>query len=537
MQEIDMFRKNKKHLQASLISSVHQLPEKQRQRLEQSWAGVFYREVFSRIDETPFEVLYADIPSRPNVAVNVLVGLEFLKSGMGWSDEELYDAFLYNVQVRYALGYDELGQGEFELRTLYYFRERLNRHMQEAGENLLAKAFEQVTDEQVAAFKLKTGIQRMDSTQVASNIREWDRLQLLVVVLQRVYRILSASDQDIYAERFEPYVKGSAGHYTYRLKKGDFFPHLQKIGEFIQQLLVELKGCYQDQPVYQMLERVFNEHYRVEAQGLKGRLDNELDPHRLLSPDDFEATLRGRRHATYRGYVANLTETCDPDNPMQLITKLQVDSNNVDDPQLLLAVLPDLQKRTDLETLYTDGGFGSSDVDLAMITHQVEHIPTGIRGRKANSDKLSLADFEITMVGANPPTHIRCPQGQTVKVELAHSKLACAADFDLGICSQCPFGQNEHCLTSKPVRKTLLSRHLYFTLDEARVAKRRQRVRTVSKEEHNLRAAIEATCRAIKCRFPQGKFPVRGLFRMTCMLIGSAALNNVRQINRYMVAT
>jgi hypothetical protein len=240
---------------------------------------------------------------------------------------------------------------------------------------------------------------------------------------------------------------------------------------------------------------------------------------------------------TYQGYVTNLTETCDPDNPMQLITKVQVDSNNVDDPQLLLEVLPDLTKRTHLETLYTDGGFGSPDVDLAMNSHQVEHIPTGIRGPKVNTDKLSLADFEITMVGANPPTQIQCPQGQVVKVELTPSKLACAADFDLHVCSQCPFGQNEHCPTTKPIRKSLLFRHLYFSIQDARLAKRRQRVRAVSKEEHNLRAAIEATCRAIKCRFPQGKFPVRGLFRMTCMLIGSSALYNVRQINRYLVST
>jgi hypothetical protein len=532
-----MFRRNKKHTQPLLISSVQQLPEKQRQRLEQSWAGVFYREVFSRIEEKAFEVLYADIPSRPNVAVNVLVGLEFLKSGMGWSDEEMYDAFLYNVQVRYALGYDELGEGEFDLRTLYYFRERLNRHMQSKGENLLAKAFEQVTDEQMVAFKLKAGIQRMDSTQVASNIREWDRLQLLVVVLQRVYRILSESEQGVYAERFEPYVKGTAGQYTYRLKKGDFFPHLQKIGEFMQQLLMELKSGYQDQPVYQMLERVFHEHYRVEAQGLKGLSDNELDPHRLLSPDDFEATLRGRRHMTYQGYVTNLTETCDPENPMQLITKVQVASNNVDDPKLLLEALPDLLKRTGLNTLYTDGGFGSPDVDLAMSTHRIEHIPTGIRGPKANPEKLSLADFEFDMIGADPPTQIRCPQGQAVKVQLTQSKSACAADFDLRICSQCPFGQNEQCLTYKPVRKSVLFRHLNIALSDARLAKRRQRVRAVLKEEHNLRAAIEATCRTIKCRFPQGKFPVRGLFRMTCMLVGSAALNNVRQINRYLLST
>ena len=59
-----------------------------------------------------------DIPSRPNVPVNVLVSLDALKAGHGWSDEELYDHFLYDLQVRYALGYAGLSDGDFELRTL-----------------------------------------------------------------------------------------------------------------------------------------------------------------------------------------------------------------------------------------------------------------------------------------------------------------------------------------------------------------------------------------------------------------------------------
>lgn len=63
--------------------------------------------------------------------------------------------------------------------------------MQETGINLIEKAFEQVTDEQTEAFQLKTGKLRMDSTQIASNIREMSRLQLLVEVLQRVQRMLN----------------------------------------------------------------------------------------------------------------------------------------------------------------------------------------------------------------------------------------------------------------------------------------------------------------------------------------------------------
>ena len=175
-----MFRKNSRHLQIPLTSHVDELPDFLRERLRNSWAETFYREFFCRLDEQPFAVLYAEEPSRPNVSVNVLVGLEFLKAANGWTDEEMYNEFCYNVQVRYALGYRQLGEGYFDLRTLYYFRERLARHLQERGENLLEQAFEQVTDEQLQAFCLKSGNQRMDSTLLASNIRQMGRLQLLV---------------------------------------------------------------------------------------------------------------------------------------------------------------------------------------------------------------------------------------------------------------------------------------------------------------------------------------------------------------------
>jgi len=52
-------------------------------------------------------------------------------------------------------GYRQLGEGYFDLRALYYFCERLSRHMQETGVNLLDQAFDQVIDKQIAAFQLK----------------------------------------------------------------------------------------------------------------------------------------------------------------------------------------------------------------------------------------------------------------------------------------------------------------------------------------------------------------------------------------------
>jgi len=71
---------------------------------------------------------------------------------------------------------DRLGDGDFEIRTLYYFRERLSRYNAEHGINLLEKAFENITDAQIVDLKVRTGMQRMDSTQIASNIVSASRL-------------------------------------------------------------------------------------------------------------------------------------------------------------------------------------------------------------------------------------------------------------------------------------------------------------------------------------------------------------------------
>jgi hypothetical protein len=527
-----MFRKNKRHFQLPLTSNVDELPPKLRKRLDTSWSGVFYREFFSRLDETPFAILYADCPSRPNIPVNVLVGLEYLKAGNGWTDEEMFDNFCYDTQVRYALGFRQLGDGDFELRTLYYFRERLSRYMQETGINLLDQAFEQVTDQQITAYHLKTGKQRMDSTQIASNIRSMSRLQLLVEVLQRVHRMLTEEDQAHYAEVFAPYIQGHAGQYVYHIKGQDTNEHLQKIGEVMQRLLVDLQASYAQEPVYQMFERVFGEHYLVEEKVLKTKLDQELSASSLQSPDDLEATYREKNKKHYKGYVANLTETCDPDNDLQLVTKVQVAANSVDDAKLMEEALPNLKERTELKTLYTDGGYGSPSADQTMQDNRVEQIQTAIRGRAPSTEKLNLSDFEIKQTETGKPTQITCSQGQTVAVHPSSQKKGFVAHFEAQVCQACHFLQK--CPTQRGKRDARF--HLRFSQQQVNMSQRRRRSQTHLQEGRNLRAAVEATVRQVKHPFPASKLPVRGRFRVTCMVIGSAMTTNVRRIQRYLEA-
>ncbi len=529
-----MYKPNKKHLQPLLISNVNDLPEKHRKRLEHSWAGVFYREFFIRLKEEPFAVLYAEIPSRPNVPVNVLVGLETLKAGFGWSDEELYDNYVFDMQVRYALGYRDLKEGDFDLRTLYNFRQRLSRYNQEHGTNLLAQAFSNITDQQLTAFKVQTGRQRMDSTQIASNILDASRLQLAVEAMQRLQRMMSAKDQERYGEWLSPYLKGDAGQYVYRVKgKEETSGHLERTGRVMYHLLQDLKTDYEAEPVYQVVQRFFDENFQVvESETIQARDQKTLGSGSLQSLDDLEASYRQKGNRFYKGYVVNITETCDADNPLQLITQVQVAPNNVEDADLLIEALPELKERTDLSVLYTDGGFGSPQADQVLSNHQVEQHQTGIRGHAPRADKLNLTDLSFEMDEVGKPAQVTCPQGQSAQVQPG-TYADYVVYFDAELCRSCPFHLEQSC-RARRVKRDRSRFNWQFTHKEFLWSQRRKRYLALKQQTNNPRTAIEATVRSVKHPFPHSKLPVRGRFRVTCLIMGSAAMSNIRRIRGHL---
>jgi hypothetical protein len=510
-----MFQKNDSHRQQTFLSGLNELPEKLQKRLEQSWSGEFYQNIFMHIEEEAYAVLYADIPSRPNVPVNMLVGLEILKAGHGWSDEEMYENACYNVQVRHALGLRNLGEGYFGMRTIYTFRERLVKQMQEKGENLLEQTFEQITDKQLEKFSLKTNRQRIDSTQIASNIREMSRLQLLVEVVQRVHRMLNEAEQAQWANDFEPYLKGTSAQYTYHLKgKEAHRPHLQAIGKLMGRLATDLAADYQTHQTYQILSRVFKEHFSQSADGIDPKNGQELEASNLQSPDDLSASYRHKRDEGYVGYVANITETSHEENDFQLILKVQVAPNTTDDAKMLAEIVPELKHKHGLEVMDADGAYGSPAVDEVMTEHKVDLHQTALRGRQPQEGSFNLADCEIER---DPDDHtllkVTAPDGTDLKVEpgrKAHRYILRTPPTD----------------TAPPVSH-------YISKQDVAVALRRQRCLAPNPDGKNPRAAIEATIGAIKRPFGNDKLPVRGKFRMLSMVIGSAAMVNLRRIHRF----
>jgi hypothetical protein len=525
-----MFRTNKKHHQLELFSTVRSLRDDQQKLLDDSWAGVFYRELFCRLDEHPFAVLYSDEASRPNVPVNVLVGLEVLKAGFGWSDAELYEAFTFNLQVRYALGYRDLSAGYLDIRTVYYFRQRLAEHMQKTGTNLLAQAFAQVTDAQITAFTIKTGRLRMDSTFIASNICDMSRLHLLVEVLQRVDRMLTPGDQARWEPDFAAYRKGSAHQYVYRVKGEDGAQHMQHIGDLMHRLLADLAPLYGQEDAYHLLERVFQEHFVVEPDTrLRLKQGQELSADSLQSPDDPEASFRRKRGKEYTGYAVNVTETCDPGNKVQLIVQMQTQPNTVDDPTLLTNDMPALIERHDIKELNTDGGYNNPTTAAVLRKAKIRHIQTALRGHEAAG--ISLSSFAIETVDDGSPTTVCCPQGQATSFQHL-TKNWYAADFAAPRCAVCPLVAQ----CPAEVRKRRPVYVLRVDLHDVEIAHRRQQIAANQAAGHNLRVAIESTIGTLKHPYPDDQLPVRGIGRVTDMMLASALMVNVRRLWRHLTA-
>lgn len=529
-----MYKQNKRSQQPLLISDVNDLPKRSLQYLKQSWAETFRREVFLRIPEGRFAVLYDPDPSRPNVPVNILVGLNVLKEWHGWSDEEMYEHFLFDLQVRYALGCDTFGEGDFDLRTMYYFRKRLSEYALKTGQNLIQVVFEHITDEQIQKLSLNTKIQRMDSTQILSNIADLSRLELLVSVLQRLHRILGKGEQAKYAEVFQPFLKESAGQYTYRIKgKEAVWEHILKVGKLLQHLLQELADGYSDQAVYQIAHRFFEENFKQVDNQVQAKSNAEIQPGCLQSLDDLEAGFRRKGNHSYKGFVGNISETCDPDNPLQLITQVQVQSNRVSDIELLQQALPDLKDRMALDTLVTDGAYTGPTVDQSLQAHSVQQITTGLIGALPShpEGKLALSDFAMDLDAQGNLVTLTCPAGQPAELNLRASSKSYQVTFRQAECQACPMFQAGQCLTRKYQRREVVG----FNLPRKRILSslRIRRFQACKEEARALRPAAEATVFQVKHQLDGGKVRVRGLFRTCCVIVCAAIGVNLRRIYRY----
>jgi hypothetical protein len=517
-----MFVENKAHLQQDLFGIENHLSASKRKKLRSSADAYFYELIYCNINEKDFAPLFsADSSSRPNAPVNALVSSIIMYHKKGWTTEELFENIDFDLRTRTALGLHNLEDTPFCPATFFNFQNRLLNHFVVTGENLIEKIFDSLTATQLKKLKIKTDIQRMDSFQAMSNIRAYSRTQLLVEVLIRLDRILSKRDKVKLKGTLAPYINQTSSAFVYGLKRTDIPHELQKIADIYHRLYHQLKPPYGDTEVFTIFERVYNEHFCIVTDKIIVRDSTELTSSSLQSPDDVDATFRTKRGNNYRGQVVNITETANPENALNLITDVAVETNNTDDSTILNNRIDEIKtKCDDLDELHTDGAYGSSDNDKKMNEHHVNHIQTAVRGR--------VAEVAMNLERIDSDRHnVSCPQ-QTVQSQ--KTKRRFKACFDLAVCSACQHAGG--C----PAIEQNNCRVFYFTEEMVEMQKRVHTIELLPLERRKIRPNVEASVKEYTKAFNhKKKLRIRGRFKTMLFAFAMSIGINFGRIFRQLV--
>jgi hypothetical protein len=525
-----MFRESNTNSQSSIFNTLWLMSPKMKERLQASWAHTFRQELFVHIPESLFAPLFSEIESRPNAPINIIVGAEVLKAGFGWSDEEMVEHLGFDLLTRYGLGLDEISAEAPTIRTFYNLRRRVRQYAEETGINLYNEVFARITDEQIAKFLVKTNWQRMDSTQLLSNIARLNRLELVIATLQKGVQALPEVRQQAWGQAQETYLSKTPQNICYRLKDEAVEEHLQTVGQLLVTLLTELQTSQAPSDIIEIVTRVISDQYQLVANSpIQLKAPTEISATSVQSPHDPEATYRYKHEQGYQGYVANLSETCDPENEVQLITSVQTAANCIDDGQLLADSLDELAERqVAVDQVTVDGGYNGATSEKACRQHRVKLRPTTIRGGQTKAGVWGWEAYEWTLdEESGEPRQVTCPQGQTVSVQRARKAARYAAHFDETICGDCPFFHKECRVQPRRHQPPTLN----VTLRSIQVADLRQ---GMSADNAAIRANTESTVHAFKHPFAGGKLPVRGLIRSHMMACGSALMVNLRRLHDYL---
>jgi len=513
-----MFKKNTKHSQGSLFSFINTLPTRQQKLLQKSEEYKFYEIIFCSINEEDFSILFSETDSRPNAPVNALVSALILMNRYSWSYEELFKNINFNLLTKTALGLKSLDEIPFCSATIFNFQNRLNKYQTETGINLLEKAFDYLTKGQLDTLKIKTNIQRTDSTFAASNIRNYSRLQLLIEVLIRLYRSINEADKQYFYKELKPYVGGTSENYVYAIKPSDIPLQIEKLGTLYYRLHQQLKGRYVNQEVFQIFERVYKEHFKTEKKKVVVKLPEEISSSSIQSPDDIDAAYRNKNGKSSKGQTINITETANPDNPLNLLTDVSVQKNNIDDSKVLEARIEKIKEKTpDIEELHFDGAYGSKNNDVKFEELEIQPVQTAIRGREARV-AITIEELEDNQY------KVGCPNQAVLSVT---GRKKHKAIFSQKICAECPLA------ALCPAKQNNDSRVYYFDRTEYLKRKRLTSINKIPVQRQKLRNNIEATVSEFKRKMHSGKLKVRGYFKTTVFAFSMAISINFGRIFRH----
>lgn len=493
--------------------------------LKNNWPGYFRENIFPRIEEENFRVLYSDKVSRPNTPVNIMIGLLIIKELTGLTDDELMQSLIFDMRFQYALCTTSFEKQPISRNAFTNFRNALIRYEIETGKDLYKEEVISLSKYINDCCKKDTSLKRMDSLMISSSCKSLSRIDLIYKVNVNLIEKINVIEKELLGEREKKYLEaGFKKENIYDVTKENQKEKLSTLLEDSKTLYEKYKNNEKINTLeeFKLLDRML--HEQVDDKTGTPKESKDIKPDSLQNPSDPDATYRFK-YGNNVGYVANIVEDIH-ENGEVYITNYDVKQNTYSDTSFMKDYI-DNKTDDNKETTLVDAAYYSSEIDELAKEKNIELIPTQTMGKKQVNNTV-IAEFEV-----DEETHqvLSCPNNQTpIDSKYNEDNHVFLAHFDKNKCEGCPF--REKCEKAKFIQKRKVS--VRFTSESYQKAKLEIKMNTKEyKEISKNRAGIEGTMSTFRRRYNVDTNPSRGLLRQKLKIGGCVAAMNIKKAIKY----
>jgi hypothetical protein len=475
------------------------IPPAGRRIITSGWQGVFRHVLLEVMPVGELAQHFSHELGAPTKELYSMAGLVFLADFFGWTAQEAAEAYIFRIDVQYALN---LEPGATVCSRTVERYQKLFR-----DNDLAALIFHDVTTRLAESLELNISQQRLDSTHVFSHMASFGRIKLMAVAIKRFLTQVKRHAPESYAalpEAFRLRYQPAESQLFAGAKDAEARQRSrQQVAEDLQWIIDHFAQCADmtGRSSYKAMVTIFSQQCEVidDKVVVKAKTGGDC----VQNPSDLDASYDGHKG---QGYQVQLTETCSPENEVQLITGALPQTAAEADGAALVPMLDQLEESKLLpEEMLADTAYGSDENVQAAQARGVELVAP-IPGREPENDPkaLTLDDFAVDERTGQVEV---CPQG--------HAPLAVERDKDAGttriemppeVCGGCPFRN------ACPINKTRDGRYtMEFSDKDHRLAGRRREQETpVFAERYAQRSGIESTNSGVKNRLGLKRLRVRG---------------------------
>jgi hypothetical protein len=447
------------------------------------WSYVYREKIYPNINEDAFKHLYHATDGAPNksikkqISILIFMGIETLN----WREA----AFQFPRRIDWLNAtYTPFGEANIDHTTLFKFYQRIEKD--EAAYNL----FRDLTGQFILECGVSSRRQRVDSFFMYGWLEKLSRYGLFKETIRSFLQNLCKNKPGLYdkisADLSRNYIEDN-----FDLTEKDKDQASRKILEMARDLYLLKQAFEKHKQIkhyksFQTLAKVFEQQCLVKdakssTSDIQGIVESDSqsavntshnveirkvpEGDKIIStPHNTDAEYTRKRDQRIVGHKGFLTETCGPENEVQFITDVNLETASHSDSEETLKIETRLEENGfKPESLYGDAGFVNGETILKSEDRDID-LEGPSSGRSQSFEKyesknrpLDIADFKVDVIQYSKEIKVQsCPAGNEPLDQSRSKKTGkLLVHFPSEKCTKCEL--NEQCHVKIGVRKSTLT--------------------------------------------------------------------------------